>query len=187
MGRSCAVAVARRVGAGRPAELEALLRSVDSPPPHLRRDWAWSCPICTGTAYKSLVLVGLAGSSRQPSCGARCARCAAPCAHADPFHICTGTGLTPSTSAPGLGPPLPHLRRDRAHPCHIRPRTGLEPAASLLCINSGACGPRRAAVRTYAMIPQSILFGWGRPYVRIPLRADGASSGHLLVQPCRGV
>ena len=30
-----------------------------------------------------------------------------------------GTGLTPPTSAPGLGSPLPHLRRDWAHPCNI--------------------------------------------------------------------
>jgi hypothetical protein len=29
-----------------------------------------------------------------------------------PSHICTGTGLTPATSAPGLGSPLPHPRRD---------------------------------------------------------------------------
>jgi hypothetical protein len=28
-------------------------------------------------------------------------------------------GLTPATSAPGPGSPLPHLHRDRAHPCHI--------------------------------------------------------------------
>jgi hypothetical protein len=34
-------------------------------------------------------------------------------AHA--YHICTGTGLTPTTSAPGLGSPLPHLHRDWAH------------------------------------------------------------------------
>jgi hypothetical protein len=27
-------------------------------------------------------------------------------------HIGTGTGLTPAASAPGLGPPLPNLRRD---------------------------------------------------------------------------
>ena len=27
-------------------------------------------------------------------------------------HICAGTGLTPPTSAPGLRPPPPHLRRD---------------------------------------------------------------------------
>ena len=31
-----------------------------------------------------------------------------------PSHICAGTGLIPPTSAPGLGSPLPHLRRDRA-------------------------------------------------------------------------
>ncbi len=31
---------------------------------------------------------------------------------AHPSHICAGTGLTPSTSAPGLGSPLPHLHRD---------------------------------------------------------------------------
>jgi hypothetical protein len=31
-------------------------------------------------------------------------------------HIRTGTGLTAATSAPGLGSPLPHLRRDWAHP-----------------------------------------------------------------------
>ena len=34
-------------------------------------------------------------------------------------HICAGTGLTPATSALGLGSPLPHLQRDWAHPCHI--------------------------------------------------------------------
>ena len=34
---------------------------------------------------------------------------------AHPSHICAGTGLTPPTSAPGLGAPLPRLRRDRWH------------------------------------------------------------------------
>jgi hypothetical protein len=29
-------------------------------------------------------------------------------------HICAGTGLTPATSAPGPGPPFPHLQRDWA-------------------------------------------------------------------------
>ena len=33
---------------------------------------------------------------------------------AHPFHICSGTRLAPATSAPGLGSPLPHLRRDSA-------------------------------------------------------------------------
>ena len=31
-----------------------------------------------------------------------------------PCHICTGTRLTPATSAPGLGSPLPHLHQDSA-------------------------------------------------------------------------
>jgi hypothetical protein len=30
---------------------------------------------------------------------------------AHPAHICMGTGPTPATSAPGLGPPRPHLVR----------------------------------------------------------------------------
>ncbi len=48
---------------------------------------------------------------------------------AHPRHICAGTGLTPATSAPGLGSPRPHLRRDWAHPGHICARTGrTEPA-----------------------------------------------------------
>jgi hypothetical protein len=34
------------------------------------------------------------------------------------------------TSALGLGSPLPHLRRDWAHPCHICAGTGLTPATS---------------------------------------------------------
>ena len=41
-----------------------------------------------------------------------------------PCHICTGTGLTPATSASGPGSPLPHLHRDWANPCHICTGTG---------------------------------------------------------------
>jgi hypothetical protein len=40
-------------------------------------------------------------------------------------HTCAGTGLTPATSAPGLGSPLPHLRRDWVHRCHICMGTAL--------------------------------------------------------------
>ena len=40
-------------------------------------------------------------------------------------HICTRTGLTLATSAPGRGPLLPHLHRDWAHSRHIC--TGTEP------------------------------------------------------------
>jgi hypothetical protein len=43
-------------------------------------------------------------------------------------HICAGTGLTPATSAPGLGSPPPHLRRDWTHSGHICTRAGLAPA-----------------------------------------------------------
>ena len=45
-------------------------------------------------------------------------------------HFCIGTRATPATSAPGLGSPRPHLRRDWAHPCHICAGTGLTPATS---------------------------------------------------------
>ena len=45
-------------------------------------------------------------------------------------HICAGTGLTPATSASGLGSPLPRLHRDWAHPAHIGTGTGLSPGTS---------------------------------------------------------
>ena len=45
-------------------------------------------------------------------------------------HICTRTGLTPATSAPGLGTPLHHLLQDSAHSCHICNGTRLTPATS---------------------------------------------------------
>jgi hypothetical protein len=45
-------------------------------------------------------------------------------------HVCTAAGLTPATSAPGLGSSLPHLHRDWAHHCHICTGTGLTPATS---------------------------------------------------------
>jgi hypothetical protein len=50
--------------------------------PHLHRDWAHPCHICTGT--------GLTRATSVPGLGAP--------------HICTGTGLTPATSALGLRP-----------------------------------------------------------------------------------
>jgi hypothetical protein len=73
---------------------------------------------------------------------------------AQPSHICTGTGLTPATSAPGLGSALPHLRRDWAHPAtsapglgspnHICTGTGLTPATSA----SGLGSPNHICTRT---------------------------------------
>ena len=55
---------------------------------------------------------------------------------AHPCHICTGTRLSPATSAPRLGSPvptsaprlgspLPHLHRDSAFPCHICTGAGI--------------------------------------------------------------
>ncbi len=49
---------------------------------------------------------------------------------AHPGHIRAGTGLTTSTSAPGLSSRPPHLRWDWAHPGHICAGTGLTPATS---------------------------------------------------------
>ena len=45
-----------------------------------------------------------------------CGECARRC------HICSGTGIAPATSAPGLGSPPPHLRRDHARLVHTRAR-----------------------------------------------------------------
>jgi hypothetical protein len=55
-----------------------------------------------------------------------------PCGHTGCRTGCGRccTGLAPATSAPGLGSPLPHLRRDWAHPSHIRAGTGLTPPTS---------------------------------------------------------
>ncbi len=68
----------------------------------------------------------LGGAGHQRAKGARrqvagaagplCEGAARPCPHlhrdwARRCHMCAGTGLTPATSAPGLGSPLPHLRR----------------------------------------------------------------------------
>jgi hypothetical protein len=61
---------------------------------------------------------------------------------AHPSHICTGTGLTPPTSATGLGSPLPHLQRDWAHPSHICTGTGLAPPTSAPGLNDVRRVPR---------------------------------------------
>ena len=45
-------------------------------------------------------------------------------------HICAGTWLTPATSVPRQGSPLPHLHRDWARPCHISAGTRLATATS---------------------------------------------------------
>ena len=55
-------------------------------------------------------------AGNRPRCGSRATAPGLPHLHQDwahACHICTRTGLTPATSAPGLGSPLPHLHRDR--------------------------------------------------------------------------
>jgi hypothetical protein len=47
-------------------------------------------------------------------------------------------GSARATSAPGLGSPLPHLRQDWAHPCHICAGTGLTHATSAPGLGSAA-------------------------------------------------
>ena len=54
-----------------------------------------------------------------------------------PCHICTGTGLAPATSAPGLGSPLPHLHRDSGLP---EPSSTTRTAAARVSGPCGRCG-----------------------------------------------
>ena len=54
----------------------------------------------------------------------------APGPGSPPCHVCTRTGHTPPTSAPGPGPPRPHLRRDQTRPAHICTGTGPSPSTS---------------------------------------------------------
>jgi hypothetical protein len=59
------------------------------------------------------------------------------------LHARAGSVLTPPTSAPELGSPLPHLHRNWAHPCHICARTGLNPPTSALGLGSPLPHPHR--------------------------------------------
>ena len=79
----------RVVGAG-----SAVLNLHGSPLPHLHRGWAHPCQVCTGTGLSP-------PKSTATGLAAGC-------------HICTRTGLGPPATAPGLGSPRPHLRRDWA-------------------------------------------------------------------------
>ena len=56
---------------------------------------------------------------------------------ARPSHICTGTGLTPPTSAPGLGSPFPHPPKGGAHPSHICTGAGTGAAPCLVLLGVG--------------------------------------------------
>jgi hypothetical protein len=60
---------------------------------------------------------------------------------AHPAHICAGTGITPATSAPGLGSPPPHLRWD------CRNRTSPR-SPTLRFRTSSWCATHRRALKT---------------------------------------
>jgi hypothetical protein len=65
-------------------------------------------------------------------------------------HICAGTGLTPATSAPGLGSPLPRRHRDWAHPSHVCTGTALTPATSAPGLGSPLANLHRDLGATHA-------------------------------------
>ena len=67
-------------------------------------------------------------------------------APAPPAHICSGTGLTPATSAPGLGSFLPHLRRDLLRPSRPNPLCALDRSTfplAFVCACVCLCMPAR--------------------------------------------
>jgi hypothetical protein len=70
-------------------------------------------------------------------------------------HICAGTGLTPPTSAPGLGSPDLRLHRDWAHPCHICAGTG--PTPTHICAGIGGCVLQVEHRKTFLFLEQIIL------------------------------
>jgi hypothetical protein len=87
---------------------------------------------CVRACVRTCVCVGqdgLLSAAATPNDLRLTVRVATPEVRARPCHICSGTRLTPAKSAPGLtrltpatsaaglGSPLPHLRRDWAHPC----------------------------------------------------------------------
>ena len=88
--------------------------------PHLHRDWAHRCHICTRTGLTPATSAQGLGPS-QPHLHRDWARSC---------NICTGTWLIPAISAPELGSFLPHLHQDWAHSCNICTGTRLAAATS---------------------------------------------------------
>jgi hypothetical protein len=88
-----------------------------------------------------------------------------------PRRIFTVTGLTPATSAPGLGSPLPHLRRDWAHPLTTSaPGLGLPPTTSapglgslLIPATSARTGLAPGRTRIACLDPFATGTGWAHP------------------------
>jgi hypothetical protein len=112
---------------------------------------------------------------------------------ANQSHICTGTGPTPPTSAPGLrlaaatsapgpGSPLPHLHRHRgSHPCHICTGAGLTAATSAQ--GPGSPLPHLRRDRTLDRLDRALFSGGA---VRSADVVTGRAHAYLLIVEARG-
>ena len=106
-------------------------------PPRARPSWrqvlafvdAFACA-CVPPAWEIAAVAGGPRSSRATRHGSRSERREKPSrprtapSRARSTPAGAASRPTPTTSAPGLGSPLPHLRQDWAHPCHICAGTG---------------------------------------------------------------
>ncbi len=107
-----------------------------------------------------------------------------PITRAHPAHVCAATGLTPPTSAPGLGSPRPHLRQDWAHLAHVCAATGLtlptsapEPASPLPHLQPDSARTPNARARAHARA-RARCVGWARrtsKKVRYSIVLEGAA------------
>ena len=110
-----------------------------------------------------------------------------PCAgiSAHPCHMCIETGLAPATSALGLGSPLPHLRRDWAHPvshlhqdcahrCHICIVTVVMPLYLL----------RNPGGRTDSAIPTHVHWFCAAQSFQLPIQRSFALCAHCGAACC---
>ena len=99
------------------------------------------CPLLTSWRAKRMVWPALARPCHICTGTGLTAATSAP-GLGSPCHICTGTGLAPATSAPGLDSPLPQLHRDWAEgspPCHICAANGL--ARCRICLSGEQHAP----------------------------------------------
>ena len=151
--RACAH-TARRAAARRralPASVRVRARGGLTPAPHL-------CPDCTAQPRRIGAGTGDCSCNICTRTGPSQGRCSPlPHLHRDwvhPCHICTGTGLTPATSAPGLGfpPSCIHVRAALRPPLlspraclHITParHSGLRAEARRRRSAAGGGGRRR--------------------------------------------
>ncbi len=85
---------------------------------------------------------------------------------AHPCHICTGTGLATTTSAPGLGSSLPHLHRDWARPALAAGKPALTSLMTLI-FRSWSGGLQPLCLNTH-----------GRAHTHRPLRLHPHTHTH---------